>query len=80
MKAAIAIALLASLGACDGKKKNTVSGVGQIRSDEGKLVLEVAARVAIAERELIARAIAAVLPAWLEEHYDLTPKAPRKES
>ncbi len=55
--------------------ENTVSGVGQIRSDEGKLVLEVAARVAIAERELVARAIADVLPQWLEDHYDLTPKA-----
>ncbi len=29
MKAAIAIAVLASLAACDGKKKNTVSGVGK---------------------------------------------------
>ena len=54
--------------------ENTVSGVGQIRSDEGKLVLEVAARVAIAERELVARAIAAILPQWLEDNYGLTPK------
>ena len=52
-----------------------MSGVGNIRTDEGKLVLEVATRVAIAERELVARAIADVLPAWLEEHYELTPKA-----
>jgi hypothetical protein len=53
---------------------DTVSGVGNIRTDEGKLVLEVAARVAISERELMARAIAHVLPGWLEEHYGLTPK------
>jgi hypothetical protein len=53
---------------------DTVSGVGNVRSDEGKLVLEVAARVAIAERELMARTIAHVLPRWLEENYGLTPK------
>lgn len=58
--------------------EETVSGVGNIRTDEGKLVLEVAARVAISERELVARAIADVLPAWLEENYDLTPKARRR--
>lgn len=52
---------------------DTVSGVGNIRTDEGKLVLEVAARVAIAERELMARALGHILPAWLEETYGLTP-------
>lgn len=52
---------------------STVSGVGNIRSDESKLVLEVAARVAIAERDLMARAVAHILPAWLEENYGLTP-------
>ncbi len=54
--------------------EKTVSGVGGVRSDEGKLVLEVATRAAIAERELMARAIAAVLPQWLEDNYDLRPK------
>ncbi|HWH13168.1 MAG TPA: hypothetical protein VNT51_00360 [Miltoncostaeaceae bacterium] len=63
----------------------TVSGVGGVRSDEGKLVLEVAARVAIAERELLARAIAHVLPQWLQETYglvpnDLVPPAPEGEA
>ncbi len=53
---------------------NTVSGVKGVRSDEGQLVLSVAARVAISERELLIRAIAAVLPEWLEERYGLTPK------
>jgi hypothetical protein len=53
---------------------DTVAGVGGIRSDEGKLVLEVATRAAIAERELLARAIAHILPQWLEENYDLVPK------
>lgn len=52
----------------------TVSGVTGVRSDEAKLVLEVAARVAIAERELLARAIATVLPEWLEATYGLTAK------
>jgi hypothetical protein len=37
--------------------------------------MEVAARVAIAERELVCRAVAAVLPGWLEETYGLTPPA-----
>jgi hypothetical protein len=53
---------------------DTVSGVNGVRSDESKLVLEVAARVAIAERELMCRAVAAVLPKWLEETYGLKPK------
>ena len=44
----------------------TVEGVGGVRSDEGKLVLEVAARVAIAERELLIRALAHLLPEWIE--------------
>ena len=51
-----------------------MSGVSGVRSDESKLVLEVAARVAISERELMCRAVAAVLPKWLEETYGLTPK------
>jgi hypothetical protein len=52
----------------------TVSGIPGVRGDEAKLVMEVAARVAISERELLARAIANVLPAWLEETYGLTPR------
>ena len=50
----------------------TVSGVSGIRNDE-RLALEVAARVAISERELVCRAIAHVLPQWLEETYGLSP-------
>ena len=53
-----------------------VSGTSQVRSDESKLVLEVAARVAIAERELMCRAIADVLPQWLEERFGLRPVEP----
>jgi hypothetical protein len=45
-----------------------------VRGDEAKLVMEVAARVAISERELLCRAIANVLPVWLEETYGLTPR------
>ena len=51
-----------------------VSGVNGVRSDEGQLVLSVAARVAISERELLIRGIAAILPQWLEQTYGLTPK------
>ena len=51
----------------------TVEGVGGVRSDEGKLVLEVAARVAIAERELLIRALAHLLPEWIESTYGLAP-------
>ena len=53
--------------------EDTVSGLGNVRSDEGRLVMEIAARVAIDERELVARAIAANLPAWLEQTYGLKP-------
>lgn len=53
---------------------DTVAGVPGVRSDEGRLVMEVGARVAISERELMCRAVAAVLPAWIERNYDLTPK------
>ncbi|MGI9539176.1 MAG: hypothetical protein ACR2N6_03395 [Miltoncostaeaceae bacterium] len=51
-----------------------VSGVPGIRGEESRIVMEVGARVAIAERELLCRAIAAVLPEWLEETYGLVPK------
>jgi hypothetical protein len=53
----------------------TVSGVSGVRGDEGKLVLEIAARVAISERDLMCRTIAAVLPAWIEATYGLEPKS-----
>ncbi len=54
--------------------RDVVSGVNGVRSDEGKLVMEVAARTAIAERELLCRALAQVLPEWLADTYDLVPK------
>lgn len=54
---------------------DVVDGVNGIRSDEAKLVLEVAARVAIAERELLIRALAHILPEWLESNYGLSPVA-----
>jgi hypothetical protein len=51
----------------------TVQGVSGIRNDDARLALEVAARVAISERELLCRAIAHVLPEWLESNYGLRP-------
>ena len=67
---------MAARGMIYAKKEaaETVSGVNGVRSDENKLVLEVAARVSISERDLMCRAIAAVLPEWLEETYGITPK------
>lgn len=67
---------MAARGMIYAKKEalDTVSGVGGIRDDNAKLALEVAARVAIAERELLIRGLAAILPKWLEENYGLTPK------
>jgi hypothetical protein len=44
-----------------------------IRNEDARLALEIAARVAISERELLCRAIAHVLPQWLEETYGLRP-------
>lgn len=55
---------------------DTVSGVAGLRDEQAKMALAIAARVSISERELLARAIAAVLPQWLEETYGLVPKAP----
>lgn len=52
----------------------TVEGVSGIRSDDARLALEVAARVAISERELLCRGVAAVLPEWLETTYGLRPR------
>jgi hypothetical protein len=55
---------------------DTVDGVGGIRGNESKLVLEAAARVAISERELLIRALAHLLPEWIETTYGLTPVTP----
>ncbi len=52
----------------------TVEGVSGIRDPDARLALEVAARVAISERELLCRGIAAVLPEWLETNYGLRPR------
>jgi hypothetical protein len=41
--------------------------------------MQVAARVAVSERELMCRAVAAVLPAWLESTYGLTPGGQKKD-
>jgi len=46
--------------------------VSGIRDDQARLALEIATRVAIAERELVLRAIAHVLPEWLEATYGLS--------
>ena len=68
-----AIALLGTAPAYATRVKD-VAGVQGVRSDEGQLVMQVAARVAISERELLIRGIAAILPEWLEQRYGLTPK------
>ena len=67
---------MAARGMLYAKKEaqETVSGVQGLRDDQAKHALDVAARLAIAERELLIRAIAAVLPEWLESRYGLTPK------
>jgi hypothetical protein len=57
----------------------TVEGVSGIRGDDARLALEVAARVAISERELLCRGIAAVLPEWLESTYGLRPRGTADE-
>lgn len=54
--------------------EKTVSGVRGIRTDEVELALQYSVRASIAERELLIRALAAVLPGWLESEYGLTPK------
>jgi len=58
---------------CKKEAVETVLGVQGVRTDEGKRVLEIGARISIAERELMCRAVAAVLPEWLERTYGLTP-------
>ena len=67
---------MASRGMIYAKKEaaDTVSGVQGLREEEPRLALEIAARVAISERVLMCRAIAAILPEWLETTYGLTPK------
>ena len=45
----------------------------QVRDHDLKVVLEVAARVSISERELLIRGLAEILPGWLERRYGLTP-------
>lgn len=67
---------MAARGAIYNKPEGdkTVEGAQGIRDDEVKLALQIAARVAIAQRELTMRSIAAVLPDWLERTYGLTPK------
>lgn len=67
---------MAARGMLYAKKEaqDTVSGVQGVRDEQAKLALEISARLAISERELLIRAIAAVLPEWLESRYGLTPK------
>ena len=67
---------MAARGMLYAKKEaqDTVSGVQGVREEQAKLALELAARLAISERELLIRGIAAVLPEWLESRYGLTPK------
>lgn len=52
----------------------TVKGASGVRDHDLKVVLETAARVSIAERELLCRGLGAVLPQWLEDTYGLVPK------
>jgi len=53
---------------------DTISGAQGLYDDEAKLALALATRVAITQRELALRSIAAVLPEWIETRYGLTPK------
>ena len=67
---------MAARGLVYAKKEagETIAGVSGIRDHDARQALEVAARVAIAERELTLRAVAYVLPEWLEATYGLTPR------
>ena len=67
---------MAARGMIYAKKEaqDTVSGVQGVRDEQARLALEIAARLAISERELLIRGLAAVLPEWLESRYGLTPK------
>lgn len=53
---------------------DTISGVRGIRDGDARVALEIATRVAISEREYLCRAIAAILPKWLEDTYGLKPE------
>lgn len=67
---------MAARGMIYNKKEgdDLIAGVQGLRDDQAKHALSVAARLSVAQRELLSRAIAAVLPAWLEERYGLVPK------
>lgn len=67
---------MAARGMIYAKKEadETVSGVQGLRDDQAKLALDLATRVSISERELLIRAIAAILPGWIEERYGIAPK------
>ena len=52
----------------------TVEGVSGIRSDDARLALEVAARVAISERELLCRASPRCCPSGSRRTYGLKPR------
>lgn len=67
---------MAARGMIYSKKEgdDLISGVQGLRDEQAKHALSIAARLAVAQRELLIRAIAAVLPGWLEERYGLTPK------
>lgn len=67
---------MAARGAIYAKKEadDTISGVQGLRDDQAKLALALAARIAIAERELLIRTIAAILPEWIEKRYGIAPK------
>jgi hypothetical protein len=65
---------------CKKEALETIRGARGVRTDENKLVLELATRVAIAERELLCRALGAILPDWLEQTYGLKPPAQDAEA
>ncbi len=67
---------MAARGMIYAKKEadDTVSGVRGLRDDQAQLALDLAARLAISERELLIRAIAAILPEWIEKRYGIAPK------
>ncbi len=71
---------MAARGMIYNKKEgdDLISGVQGLRDEQAKHALSVAARLAVAQRELLIRAIAAVLPGWLEERYGLVPKDGQK--
>lgn len=66
---------MAARGMVYAKKEatDTLAGVQGIRDGDAMVALEIAARLSIAEREFLCRAIAAVLPQWLADTYGLVP-------